>query len=78
MTENNTEPTTEPDIEIELAAPEQVAYDELLEEFGEELIQGDIEEVVKNRVRALYDNQEQVKQRVMQAQQQAQQAVGPQ
>lgn len=74
MTDDNAEMTdaeVEPDVEIDLAAPDQVAYRELVEEFGGELVDSDIEEVVKQRVRELYDNQEEIRQRIAQAQQQA-------
>lgn len=71
MTEETTEEEVAPDVEIELSAPDAVAYDELVENFGEELIQADVEEVVKERVRSLYDNQDAIRQRISQAQQQA-------
>lgn len=61
----------ESDVEIDLAAPDAVAYDELVETFGEELIDADLEEVVKERVRSLYDSQDEIRQRIAQAQQQA-------
>lgn len=82
MTENEmaedeaAEQTTEEDVAVELSAPDQVAYDELVEQFGEELIAADLEEVVKERVRSLYDNQDAIRQRIAQAQQSA--AGGPQ
>jgi len=71
MTEETKEKEVEPDVEVDLAAPDAVAYDELVEEFGEELIQADLNEVVKERVRSLYDNQDAVRQRIAQAQQAA-------
>jgi hypothetical protein len=71
MTEETKEKKAEPDVEVDLAAPDAVAYDELVEEFGEELIQADLNEVVKERVRSLYDNQDAVRQRIAQAQQAA-------
>lgn len=71
MAEETKEKEAEPDVEVDLAAPDAVAYDELVEEFGEELIQADLNEVVKERVRSLYDNQDAVRQRIAQAQQAA-------
>lgn len=68
MTEETTEKEA-PDVEIELATPDQVAYEELVTEFGGEMIAADLNEVVKERVRSLYDNQEEVRQRIAQAQQ---------
>lgn len=70
MTENTDEvdEETEPDVTIDLSNPDSVAYDELVESFGEELIQADVEEVVKERIRSLYDNQDQIRQRLAQAQ----------
>jgi hypothetical protein len=70
MTNDEAEPEA-PDVQITLADPDQVAYDALVEEFGDELVTGDLEEVVKGRVRELYDNQDEIRQRIMQAQQQA-------
>lgn len=64
--ENNEE--SSPDIQMNLAAPDQVAYDELVEKFGDELILADLDEVVTQRIRSLYDNQEQIRQRIAQAQ----------
>ncbi len=57
---------TEPDVEIDLPTPDQVAYDELVGEFGEEMIDSDIEEVVKKHIRSLYDNREAIRQRLAQ------------
>lgn len=72
MTEETGEPVEdESDVELDLAAPDAVAYDELIETFGEELIDADLEEVVKERVRSLYDSQDEIRQRIAQAQQQA-------
>lgn len=75
MTEETTEEVTEEQntekIAVGLDTPDAVAYDELVDKFGEELILSDVREVVKNRVRSLYDSQEQIKQRLAQAQQQA-------
>lgn len=71
MTEETKEEEVAPDVEVELSAPDAVAYDELVEEFGDELIQADLNEVVKERVRSLYDNQDAVRQQIAQAQQQA-------
>ena len=67
--EQEAEPQEEPDVEIDLATPDMVAYDELVDAFGEELILADVQEVVKERVRSLYDNQDEIKQRIAQAQQ---------
>lgn len=58
----------EPDIELTLDAPDRVAYSELVEEFGEALILEDIGQVMKQRVRSLYDNQNEIRQRIAQAQ----------
>ena len=58
-------------IAIELADADELMYDSLVDEFGEELIAADIREVVKERVRQLYDNQDAVAQQLAQAQQQA-------
>lgn len=63
-----------PDVEINLETPDEIAYEELVDQFGKELIDGDIQEVVKERIRSLYDNQEQIEQRIAQAKQQAAQA----
>jgi predicted trehalose synthase len=77
MTENETTDEAEAqNVEVDLAAPDEVAYDELVDQFGQELIDADLEEVVKERVRSLYDNQDAIRQRIAQAQQQA--AGGPQ
>jgi len=67
--EQEAETQEEPDVEIDLATPDMVAYDELVDAFGEELILADVQEVVKERVRSLYDNQDEIKQRIAQAQQ---------
>jgi dephospho-CoA kinase len=64
--ENNEE--SSPDIQMNLAAPDQLAYDELVDEFGDELILADLNEVVTQRLRSLYDNQHQIRQRIAQAQ----------
>jgi dephospho-CoA kinase len=71
MTENTDEAEAEkaPDVTVDLSTPDSVAYDELVDQFGEELIDADIEEVVKERVRSLYDNQDSIRQRIAQAQQ---------
>jgi len=58
-------------VAIELADADELMYDSLVDEFGEELIAADIREVVKERVRQLYDNQDAVAQQLAQAQQQA-------
>jgi hypothetical protein len=63
----------EPDVEIELSPGDSLNLDELYDEFGEELIDADLQEAVKQRVRHLYDNREQLRQQIKQAQQ-AQQA----
>lgn len=65
------EDTKAPDVSITLEAPDQVAYAELIDEFSAELVQADLEEVVKQRVRTMYDNQEQIRQQLAQAQQAA-------
>lgn len=62
-----------PDVEINLEAPDQVAYDVLVDEFSEDLVEADLNEVVKERIRSMYDNQEQIKQQLAQSQQQARQ-----
>lgn len=72
MTEETGEAVAdESDVELDLAAPDAVAYEELVDTFGEELIDADIQEVVKERVRSLYDSQDEIRQRIAQAQQQA-------
>jgi hypothetical protein len=73
MSEEPEVETEEPDVSITLEAPDQVAYDELVNNFSEELVQADLEEVVKQRVRTMYDNQGQIKQQLAKAQQAAQQ-----
>lgn len=64
------EPDEEPDIEINLDAPDTLAYEELIDGFGDEMIEADLQEVVKERVRDLYDNQDMIRQRIAQAQKQ--------
>jgi hypothetical protein len=73
------EQTTEPSIEVAVPRPVEFSYDELCENFSEEMILADLEEVVKNRIRSLYDNQAGIRQQIAEAQkaQQAQQAGGP-
>jgi len=61
----------EPTFGVELEAADELMYDSLVEEFGEELIAADVREVVKERVRQLYDNRDAVAQQLQQAQQQA-------
>ncbi len=58
----------EPDVQVSLAAPDKVAFKELVENFGEEMILADIEQVVTERVRSLYDNQDSIRRRLSQAQ----------
>lgn len=62
---------SEATLDVELEAADELMYDELVEEFSEDLITADMREVVKERVRQLYDNQEAVAQQLQQAQQQA-------
>jgi hypothetical protein len=72
MTENETETTEdEPTTTISLEDADELMYDSLVDEFGEGFIAADLREVVKERVRQLYDNREQVAQQVAQAQQQS-------
>jgi hypothetical protein len=67
--ENGEENT--PDVGVDLSEPDKVAFDALVDEFGEELVISDIQGVVKERVRSLYDNRDEVRQRIAQSQQQA-------
>lgn len=60
-------------VEIELDRGTSIYYEELCEEFGEELIDGSVDEQVVEHLRNLYDNRDQLRQQVLQAQQ-AQQA----
>lgn len=64
-----------PSIEVGISPPIEFSYNELCENFNEDMILADLEEVVKNRIRSLYDNQEEIRQRLAQAQQQ--QGGGP-
>lgn len=62
---------SEPTVGVELSSADEIMYEELVEEFGDELIAADLREVVKERVRQLYDNRDTVAQQLQQAQQQA-------
>lgn len=66
----------QPTLAVELEAADELMYESLIEEFGDDLIAADIREVVKERVRQLYDNREAVAQQLAQARQQA--ALGAQ
>lgn len=66
----------QPTLAVELEAADELMYESLIEEFGDDLIAADIREVVKERVRQLYDNQDAVAQQLAQARQQA--ALGAQ
>lgn len=71
MTETTDTTESESTITITLAKPDEVAYGELVAEFGDELLNADLTEVVKSRVRSLCDNQEEVRQALAAAQEQA-------
>lgn len=79
MTENFVEPEdegeqdaeVEPTLEVRLADADELMYEDLVMEFSEEFITADVREVVKERVRQLYDNRDAVAQEIQQAQQQA-------
>jgi len=66
----------QPTLAVELEAADELMYESLIEEFGDDLIAADIREVVKERVRQLYDNREAVAQQLAQVRQQA--ALGAQ
>jgi hypothetical protein len=66
----------QPTLAVELEAADELMYESLIEEFGDDLIAADIREVVKERVRQLYDNRDAVAQQLAQARQQA--ALGAQ
>lgn len=67
------EPTneTEQTLGIDLEDADELMFDQLTEQFGEELVLADVREVVKERVRQLYDSRDQVAQQLQQAEQQA-------
>ena len=50
----------QPTLAVELEAADELMYESLIEEFGDDLIAADIREVVKERVRQLYDNRDAV------------------
>lgn len=65
------ETTAPPTAEVYLEPADELMYESLVEEFDEALIAADLREVVKERVRQLYDSREQVAHQLAQAQQQA-------
>ena len=65
------ETTAPPTTEVYLESADELMYEELVDEFGEDLIAADVREVVKERIRQLYDNRDAVAQQLAQAQQQA-------
>lgn len=69
--DDGAEEQREPTAEVYLEDADDLMYESLVEEFGEELISADLREVVKERVRQLYDNRDAVAQQLAQAQQQA-------
>jgi len=71
MTDETTAETEEPTAEITLEDADTLMYDNLTEEFGEEIVDADVREVVKERIRQLYDNRATVAQQLAQAQNQA-------
>lgn len=71
MEMTSAEEQSELTVGIDLSSADEVMYDELVGEFGEDLIAADVREVVKERVRQLYDNRDTVAQQLQQAQQQA-------
>lgn len=69
--EQGEEAGSEQTLGVELSPGDELMYSELIDEFGEEMISADVQEVVKERVRQLYDNRDTVAQQLQQAQQQA-------
>ena len=62
---------SEPTIEVELAPADELMYESLVEEFGAEIINADVAEVVKERVRQMYDSRDTISQQLQQAQEKA-------
>jgi len=55
-------------IEFDLDNPREVMYDELVEEFGEELVETILSDALQRELTNVYDNRETIRQRIEQQQ----------